>query len=388
MPTPEVPDGFAPTTPLGTAAATVDDTPGNDAASTTAAQDIPGPVVPADPGAAAAAASDSGLPPVAPPPPAQPPRVEVESGNLLALAHAQLLEQALGMPADQAADRSADRVPEGFSLVVRSTGPDGQPRLAACFEGIDGKPQSAATALAGELDQVLVPAGGIEQCFRDLWPEVRARLSVTPYPPIAGRLTTADRESLRMLQRERLGVPDGTRLVLGIGPVQSRSGLSRFAVLATQACESRNDVRFVWIGARRPEWERAHWPEVGLPLALRHLFLVADPNFAEWLLAADAYLGCRSPEVYDDGAVEALAAGLPVCVANRASLPDALRAPPCSERVDEAEGEAVIDWLAARVARAPAEQPAGAGRHGQDNIDCLGDPGLESRMLALCTEVS
>lgn len=126
--------------------------------------------------------------------------------------------------------------------------------------------------------------------------------------------------------------------------------------------------------------------EVGLPVALRQLFLMQDADFAGWLLAADAYIGCRAADVYDAGAVEALAAGLPVCVASLASLPDALRAAQCAGRVDEAGGEAAIDWLAAWVPALHTGVPYAEPRLGTDIAACLGGPEALETFHAVCLE--
>ena len=315
-----------------------------------------------------------------------PTRVEVDPGDVLALARARWLERALGMPVDPCPDHTADQVPEGFSVVLRYAGRAGALQAVGCFEGLEDNPQHAATALAMQLDRVVVPAESIAQRFRSLWPEAHATISLVPFPAATAWPSSADRESQRTSHRETLGLPDRTRLVMGIGRVGSHSGLARFAALATQTCERRNDVRFVWLGARNPDWERAHWMGVGLPVAQRRLFLIEDADFSDWLIAADAYVGCRTGYIHDAGVIEALAAGLPVCVASRASLPEALRVTACLDLVDEAEGEAVIGWLSERLANpAPGERNDGGDRAGHV-IECGGNPDLIAGFIAACTD--
>ena len=312
------------------------------------------------------------------------PSVVVPSGDLLALARARRLDRVLGIAVDRIPEVVADQVPEGFSMLVSGPGPGGGPRSVACFEGLDTHPDAASTALAMRLDRVVVPAEGVARRFRELWPGARARVSLTRYPLAAQWPVAVDGQSLRARQRDRLGLPDRTRLVLGIGRVGSPGGLARFATLATRCCELRNDVRFVWMGVRNPDWERAHWLEVGLPVAMRRLFLVEDENLAAWLTAADAYIGCRSPDVHDPGAVEALAAGLPVCVASVASLPDVLRLPPGAGQVDEASGEEAIHWLAARVPALQPGVPYARPRFGADIAACLGGREVLETFRAAC----
>ena len=269
-------------------------------------------------------------------------------------------------------------------MLVSAPAPGGEPCSVACFEGLDAPPDTASTALAMSLDRVLMPAEGIARRFREIWPGARARVSVTRYPLAAQWPVAVDSKSLRARQRDRLGLPDRTRLVLGIGGVDARGGLTRFAALATRCCELRNDVRFVWMGVRNPDWERAHWLEVGLPVAMRRLFLVEDGNLAAWLTAADAYIGCRSAAVHDPGAVEALAAGLPVCVASVASLPDTLRAAPCAGRVHAASGEAAIDWLTVRAPALQSGVPYAEPRRDPDIAVCLGGREVLEAFAAAC----
>jgi glycosyltransferase involved in cell wall biosynthesis len=302
----------------------------------------------------------------------------------LALARARRLGRVRGITAGRPPDVVADRVPEGFAMLVSAPGPDGEPRSIACFDGLDAPPDAAGTALAMRLDRVVVPAEGIARRFRELWPDARAHVSLVSYPLAAQWPVAVDSKSLRARQRDRLGLPDRTRLVLGIGRAGSGAGLARFAALATRCCELRNDVRFVWMGARKPDWERAHWLAVGLPVAMRRLFLVEDENLAAWLTAADAYIGCRSPDVHDPAAVEAMAAGLPVCVASLASLPDSLRAAPCAGRVDAASGEAAIDWLADRVPALNSGVPSAEPRLDPDIAACLGGRELLKAFDAAC----
>ena len=291
--------------------------------------------------------------------PVRPIGIAVAPGDLMALARARRIGQG---PGDPSLAGDAGPVPAGFSLLFCGAGADRDRHSVACFEGLGHAPDTGSTALAMQLDRVVTPTAGIAQRFRSLWPDAPARVTVIPFPLVAQWPSATDPGALR--QRDKLGLPDRARLVLGIGPVGPDGGLERFAGLATRTCERRNDVRFVWLGGRDPDWERAHWLAVGLPVAMRQLFLVDDENLAAWLGAADAYIGCRPAAVYDPGALEALGAGLPVCVASRASLPEAVWGPPCAGLLAEGVDTAAIDWLEARLAERD-------GLHGGDDA-CRG----------------
>lgn len=134
------------------------------------------------------------------------------------------------------------------------------------------------------------------------------------------------REAVRTRQRERLAVPDASRLVVGIGSHEAASGLVDFVDAAAALMARRNGYVFVWLGAANPDGIRRHRIVAGTLLATPGLFLLDETDFESWLLAADSYLGCRKRGEYDAGALEALAAGVPVVVADEGSLPDAIRA--------------------------------------------------------------
>lgn len=120
------------------------------------------------------------------------------------------------------------------------------------------------------------------------------------------------RAALRAAQRDRLGLPDGGRIVLGIGSGGADSGVVDFARIAMAVGDSHNGVFFVWLGALDAGWVQAQGEGLALPQALRRLFVLDDPVFEPWLLAADLYLSCRRAPGQDAGALEALACALPV----------------------------------------------------------------------------
>jgi hypothetical protein len=278
----------------------------------------------------------------------RPLRLSVRHGDILAWAYARQLLQRLGVDEDKTSEPVSAPLPSGFSLVVEGPGAVGEAPTIAFYTGQDGEPDDTAAALVAELDRVLLSSAAAAERFRSRWPQADARVMIVR-PPLLGAWSGGSREALRTQLRARLGLPDRVRLVLGIGPLEDASGLVGFARLASLTCAQRTDVRFVWLGAREPKWERIHWLGVGLPCALRHLYLVADMNYQDWLLAADAYIGCRTAGVFDAGVLEALASGLPVAVDSRTSLPDMLRSGRCADLVAEASGQAAVDWLKAAI---------------------------------------
>lgn len=187
--------------------------------------------------------------------------------------------------------------------------------------------------------------------------EAVGALPATRFP---APVTAEMRDVERLRRRDALGLPDSARIIAGMGAPAAQSGLLRFARVAMDFSAQRNGCYFVWIGGQDPAWLRAHRDEIGVPVALRRLFLVADDNFEAWLLAADAYLGCGEPDGHDFGALEALALGVPVAVESRDSLPDDLRQSPIVGGPDVAEGGDALPRLALWVEGAFVPRDAAA----------------------------
>lgn len=146
--------------------------------------------------------------------------------------------------------------------------------------------------------------------------------------PLAGDWagTLPPRVVSRARLRERLVVPDATRLVIGIGAQNDESGLIDFAATAAALTARRNGYAFVWLGEMNSAWLHRHDRAFGAALAMRALFLLDDADFESCLLAADVYIGCRKHGVYDSGVAEALAAGLAVVVEDETNVSEAIRA--------------------------------------------------------------
>lgn len=154
-----------------------------------------------------------------------------------------------------------------------------------------------------------------------------------------------ERGDLRRQQRIALGVPDEALLVIGLGRADACSGLLDFAKMAMQVSERRNGCVFVWLGGRDEAWMRARRVDLSLPISLRRMFLVDEPDFEPWLLAADVYLGCRDGSQRDAGVLEALACALPVIVDDSATLPVS---PEVAEH-DLSDGRQLADRLLSRL---------------------------------------
>lgn len=280
-------------------------------------------------------------------------QLEFFAGDLLGLAQAHCLTRTLASLRDGTPDGPKNTAPEGFSLVL-STGTDSAgTHLSACFDGLIHPPSAACTELAGAVDVVAAPNAALAKQFRQLWPDVGARL-ITGYPLLTMTCDSAETQATRIGQRRKLGLPDDMRIVIGVGQTGERAGLDLFALLAMETCRRLNGVRFIWLGTRNPPWEARSWQSTGMALALKQLFIVADADIVRWFQAADAYVGCRQAGLYDDGATLALRMRLPVCVASRHSLLDTVDRPGFDGCVTEASGKDAVQWVVDHLARGAA----------------------------------
>lgn len=248
---------------------------------------------------------------------------------------------------------AAEVLSPGFSLMIRRRAEDGVSSVTAFYSGLDAAAADSAAGFVAGLDRVLLPGRQFAESFRRNWPDVQTELVVTVLPPVCSTPSAAERAFARDAVREGLGLPDGTRLVMAIESPDDLDALVRFARLATRMCAARNDCRFVWIrrvGALPPP----EAIEVGLPVALRHLFVVEAGVVGEWLAGGDIYLGMNAADVCDGGLAEALVMGLQLAVRESACLPGMFSDARFSARVATlADDDAAVDWLCATAPGAP-----------------------------------
>lgn len=327
------------------------------------------------------------------------PLVAYRAGDPIARRRAELLAVRGGWAMEEIAADSPATSAGGASLVLglRSGDGGGLRHARLCFEG--GRFAAQSSELVQELDRIVVPSQSVADELASVLGSDAARPTVVRYPLVGNWGNEDRREGERVRRRDLLGLPDATRIIVGIGSGDARCGLPRFARWAMRFAEARNGRCFVWLGAGDGRDGLDGAGEIGVAVALRRLFLVGDREFEPWLLAADAYLGCRDDGVYDAGVVEAIAAGLPVAVEHEGSLADALRCDGLRAELDLVSGEAATArlaewteassaprWHAARLIRelfggerAVAEFVAALGVSSDCGNSCTWPPGLPAR---------
>ncbi|MBC9070399.1 glycosyltransferase [Thauera sp. CAU 1555] len=250
-------------------------------------------------------------------------------GDLMAERRRKRLLAACGMKQDDQLGSVASASDMGgipfrgmaLYLDVLRSGNGGDTSVVLCLESAEGL--SRDRSIAG-VCRVVVPTAALATELMNLLEPDAATVVQADYPlvgdwdgdwaPYVADVPAAQglRKGLREVRRDMLGLPDGSRIVIGCGAGGAGSGLLQFAHAAMAVGNRHNGVFFVWLGQVDEAWADAQGDSLALPQALRRLFILDDPAFEPWLLAADLYLGCRQAPGHDAGALEAHACGLPV----------------------------------------------------------------------------
>jgi len=171
--------------------------------------------------------------------------------------------------------------------------------------------EEQATAIAESSDHVLFPAEVVKRGFESIAGPVRNEAEIFPQ----GLYNTAVLNQAPGDQglRAELGLPPGTRIVLGAGYADLRKGIDRFVAAALSICGRREDVAFLWVGP--PAGETSHWfmPEIeAAGLADRVRVLGHRDDAARFFAASDLYYLSSREDPFPSVVLEALAAGLPL----------------------------------------------------------------------------
>jgi glycosyltransferase involved in cell wall biosynthesis len=168
-----------------------------------------------------------------------------------------------------------------------------------------------AGAVAQLADRVIFPAAIVREGFEGFAGPVQGAAEVLPQ----GLYNTAVLDQPRGDHglRAELGLPAGTRIVLGVGYADLRKGIDRFVSAGLSVCGQTPDVAFLWVGAAAEEARGWFAPEItaaGLDDRVRILGHRTD--VARFFAAADLFYLSSREDPFPSVVIEALAAGLPV----------------------------------------------------------------------------
>lgn len=167
-----------------------------------------------------------------------------------------------------------------------------------------------AQALAARADRVIFPAAVVRDSFLGLTGPAHGTVEVFPQGLYKAHLLSMPRGDGGL--RAELGLPVGTRLVIGVGYADLRKGIDRFTATAIAMCRQRDDVAFLWVGAPSGEATSWHLPDVvraGLSDRIRITGHVDDVE--RYYAAADVFFLTSREDPFPSVVMEALAMGLP-----------------------------------------------------------------------------
>ena len=213
---------------------------------------------------------------------------------------------------------------DGFELAVTNTTLSGAavPHLKAVgfrvvsliheLPGIIGElaAEESLAAILEQADTVVVPAHTVAHAIDPgASADVRERIVVRPQ----GLYKEFDQPTdARVRLRHRLGMPDGSRVVLNVGFGDFRKGVDTFFHVAKLAASRADDLHFVWVGNIHGDAERWLTRDVGGALRDRiHLVPYTD-DVAEFYFGADVFFLSSREDPFPSVVLEAMTAGLPV----------------------------------------------------------------------------
>lgn len=172
-----------------------------------------------------------------------------------------------------------------------------------------------ARAIAGNVDGMVFPSAGIRNRFNECVDLASARTAIRPqglyklnrFAHPGGR-TEARREL-----RERLGIPESSRIVSCVGYADHRKGVDLFVAVGTQVMRARDDVHFLWVGHFDVTMETGVRDSLrAAGLEDRFHFPGADADTDTYFAGSDVYALTSREDPFPSVVLEALHAEVPV----------------------------------------------------------------------------
>lgn len=172
-----------------------------------------------------------------------------------------------------------------------------------------------ARALATRADVVVFPADEVMQAFKRFAELDATRALVRPqglYKRNRFR-GLADNVTARHRLREKLGVPEQARIVLGVGYADRRKGIDLFVDVGIKVMGQDPSIHFLWVGRFDSTVEAKILSTVqSAGLAPRFHFLGHDPDTDLYYAGADLYALTSREDPFPSVVLESLQVGVPV----------------------------------------------------------------------------
>ena len=171
--------------------------------------------------------------------------------------------------------------------------------------------EAAARSIAQLSDHIVFPADVVRRGFEEFAGSVTGDIEVRSQGLWNTEVLATPRGDDGL--RAELGLPEGCKIVLGVGYADLRKGIDRFFATAMSVCSHRDDVIFLWVGP--PADETLHWflPEVAAAgLGERIRMVGYTEHLARYYALADIFYLASREDPFPSVVLEALSAGLPI----------------------------------------------------------------------------
>ena len=172
-----------------------------------------------------------------------------------------------------------------------------------------------AKALADSADCVVFPSAHVQDGFQEFVGPGTAKTAVCPqglyklnrYAWPVGKLEARKR------LRQKLGVPQSSKIVLCVGYADHRKGIDLFVEIGKQVMQARNDVHFLWVGHFDITLEAGIREAISAAgLESRFHFPGIDPDTDLYYAGSDIYALTSREDPFPSVVMEALQVEVPV----------------------------------------------------------------------------
>ncbi len=269
--------------------------------------------------------------------------------------------------ADELARHAAALAASGFRAAIVNTSAAGHACAALASHGIactlllhemprllrERQLIDAARAGVAAARQVVFAAAFVRDRYHELVALTPEKVVVLPQ----GLYRPVERDS-GAARRERLRLPEGATLAVGLGYADLRKGFDLFLQVWRLAQAADPSIHLLWVGDLDPVVSAYLGAEIAAAEATGTFHRLAfRTDGAEWLAAADVHLLTSREDPYPSVVLEAMSAGVPTVAFEEAgAAPDVLRAFGAGVAVPLGDAAAMVRQLRVMALQTGAEQ--------------------------------
>ncbi|MDB6062780.1 MAG: methyltransferase domain protein [Verrucomicrobiaceae bacterium] len=163
-------------------------------------------------------------------------------------------------------------------------------------------------------DKIVFPAEQVRQSFETFSSIEECRAVVRPQGVYKKNRLLNSRQDSREILRQRLGLPQSAKIVIGVGFADHRKGIDLFVETCLKTAETDNSVHFVWVGhwhaAMRGKIDHLRDTNPDIKANFHPVGLIEDTDL--YYAGADLYALTSREDPFPSVVLEAMDAGLPI----------------------------------------------------------------------------